>query len=119
MGTKSKSVTRIVIGGISVTEDQAEVYNYLKRQKKPKTPQEVGDGIGKTRKAAWKLLDSLVSKDLVAKTNAGRIVNQTDDAGNVIFSSCKGQGKYYVPGSGGDPDHPLMKRVKERMKSGT
>lgn len=88
-----------------MTEAQAEVYRYLKRQKKPKTPGEVGKAIKKTGKAAWRLLDELKKRAAVAKTND----HKPDPP--------KGQGKYYVPGSSADPEHDVIKRLEAHFRS--
>jgi len=112
MATRPRSVSRVMVNGKSLTQAQAEAYRYLNRQMKPKTPEEVGKAIKKTRKTAWKLLNALKREELVEKTNKDIWKEDTDDYGNVLPRHNKGQGKYYAIGSRADPERAEMRRLQ-------
>jgi hypothetical protein len=66
-------IPRKIIDGYSMTREQEGVYKWLNRQYYPKSPKQIGDAIGKSQKATWRILNGyLFTQGAFQKDGHGR-----------------------------------------------
>ncbi|ACL03008.1 hypothetical protein Dalk_1305 [Desulfatibacillum aliphaticivorans] len=88
-------IPRNDVDGYSMTSEQKKVYRRLKRQYYPKTPKQIGDAIGKSQKATWRILNGyLKTQGAIKKDGHGRYYVTDSRASRNLAKMVYGKRRY-------------------------